>query len=126
MKTFARYFLVGGTAAAVDLSFFVVFSTWLGFNYLIVGAVGFIIATLVNYVLSIRFVFQSGKRFSQSREIAYVYGISAIGLGLHTAILFVAVSQAGWPGLAGKILATGLVFIWNYSARRYYVFNETH
>jgi putative flippase GtrA len=125
VKNLPRYFLVGGTAATVDLSFFLIFSTWLGFNYLFVGILGFVIATFVNYVLSIRWVFISGQRFTRQTEIQYVYIISLAGLGLHALILYSAVTYFGLLDIAGKIIATGLVFFWNYSARNYYVFKPT-
>ena len=41
------------------------FAKLLGYNYLVVGCAGFILATAVNYFLSIRFVFRSGARFSK-------------------------------------------------------------
>lgn len=122
MKNLPHYFVVGAAAAAVDISFFLVFSTWLRFNYLLVGIVGFVIATLVNYALSIRWVFQSGQRFGRHAEILSVYVVSAIGLGLHATILYWAVARLDLPGIVGKIVATGLVFFWNYAARNYYVF----
>ena len=122
MKNPPGYFVVGGVAAAFDLVFFLLFCTWLGFNYLLVGVLGFILATLVNYALSIRWVFESGRRFGRRSEIAAVYLVSLIGLGLHSIVLLVAVSRIGMDKLFGKLVATGLVFIWNYGARHYYVF----
>ena len=58
-----RYALVGATAATVDFLFFAILAKWAGLNYLLIGAVGFVIATTLNYFLSIRFVFESGVRF---------------------------------------------------------------
>ena len=123
MRNLPRYFLVGGCAAGVDIGFFLIFSTWLGFNNLLVGASGFILATLVNYGLSIVWVFESGARFGRRTEIFYVYLISLIGLGLHMLILALTVEQGWAPKPVAKLLATGLVFFWNYSARQYFVFS---
>lgn len=123
MTKLPRYFIVGGFAATFDLLFFLAFCTWLGFNYLFVGMFGFILATLINYALSIRWVFESGLRFGPKKEIAAVYLVSTIGLGLHLLFLYVLVSQLGMYELTSKIIATGLVFLWNYSARHYYVFS---
>ena len=117
------YLLVGGCAAALDFSFFLVFSTWLGFDYLFVGVTGFMFATLLNYWLSIRWVFEGGRRFAKRSEIAVVYAVSLIGLLLHGIILMLAIEAASLPGPVGKVLATGLVFFWNFGARNYYVFN---
>ena len=72
MKIF-RYAGVGATAATVDFLIFVVFVKLLNFNYLTVGAVGFIIATTINYFLSVRFVFESGVRLGQFTVAVLVF-----------------------------------------------------
>jgi putative flippase GtrA len=94
----------------------------MGLPYLRVSAATFVLATLVNYWLSIRMVFVSGARFRRRWEIALVFAVSAIGLGLNQAILALAVERLGTGLFAAKILATGCVFFWNYFARRVLVF----
>ena len=103
--------------------FFLIFSTALGFNYLVVGALGFIVATLVNYILCIRWIFESGRRFGRRAEIASVYAVSTIGLALHMLLLWLGVARLGLAEPLAKVVAIGLVFFWNYAARRYYVFH---
>ncbi|MFT7564069.1 MAG: putative flippase GtrA, partial [Bacteroidia bacterium] len=49
-----RYAAVGATAAILDFLIFAVFAKYLNYNYLLIGAIGFIIATMLNYFLSIR------------------------------------------------------------------------
>ena len=72
MKIF-RYAGVGATAATVDFLIFAVFAKLLNFNYLAVGAVGFIIATTINYFLSVRFVFERGVRLGQFSVAVLVF-----------------------------------------------------
>ena len=119
-----RYLIAGGTAAVFDLCFFLLFTTWLGFNYLLIGGLGFLLATSINYLLSIRIVFRSGARFDREREIAAVFLVSGFTLALHELVLFLCVSTFGARGMVGKIIATGAAFLWNYSWRKYYVFRE--
>ena len=119
-----KYFIVGGIAAAFDLLFFILFSTWLNLNYLLVAGVGFVIATAINYVLSIRIVFESGAQLDKRQEIIAVYLVSGIGLILHEWILYMAVSSFDLAGITGKVIATGSVFFWNYLVRKYYVFKS--
>lgn len=119
-----RYAGVGGIAACVDIGFFAVFAKHLGYPYLWTAAVGFLLATLVNYVLSLVFVFKARSRHKRSTEIGLVYAVSLIGLGLHQAILFWQVEYAGAGLMTAKVIATGSVFLWNYLARKYYVFAE--
>ena len=121
MKIF-RYFVVGGVAATVDIGFFFLFAKVAEFNYLAVAPVGFILATWVNYQLSVRHVFRSGVRFTRGREIVLVYVISTVGLLINQAILYGLVDLVGADLMLSKLTATATVFLWNYSARNYYLF----
>ena len=121
-RALARYFLVGGTAAGVDIGLFMVFAGWLGMPYQPVAAATFTLATLVNYLLSVRFVFVSGRRFARRWELVLVYLVSAVGLAINAAMLWAAVEAAHEPLVVGKLAATGSVFFWNYLARRFLVF----
>ncbi len=126
LKRVARYFFVGGVAACVDIGLFMLGAKVLGLPYLRVGAVSFILATLVNYFLSIRIVFVSGAKFTKRWEVLLVFVVSAIGLGINQLILAAGVEMAQLPLLAAKLVATGVVFSWNYLARRFIVFGATH
>ena len=117
-----RYFIVGGVAATVDIGFFFLFAKLAGFNYLLVAPLGFVLATGVNYQLSVRHVFRSGVRFSRGREILLVYAVSAVGLLINQAVLYVMVGQLGAELMLAKFTATATVFVWNYCMRNYYVF----
>ena len=120
-----RYFFVGAAAAAVDIGLFTLFVHGLGFNYLVVGAVTFVIATAVNYALSIKVVFRSGARFRQRDEIALVFGVSTIGLAVNQSVLYAGVALMGLPPIVAKVGATGVVFVWNYWARAHFVFKPS-
>ena len=125
-KRVARYFAVGGAAACVDIGLFMLFAQALGLPYLRVAAGSFVLATLVNYLLSVRFVFVSGARFARRWEVLLVFVVSAIGLGINQLILAACVELAGFNLLLAKLTATGVVFFWNYLARRFFVFGATH
>ena len=118
----ARYFLVGGAAAVVDIGLFVLFAQYFGLPYLRVAPATFVIATLVNYLLSVRFVFVSGRRHRRGLEILLVYLVSIIGLALNQLILAFCVEIAHLALFLAKITATGLVFFWNYISRRMFIF----
>lgn len=117
-----RYFFVGGIAAITDLIIFFIFAKLLNFPYLLVGACGFIIATIVNYLLSIRFVFTSGARFGREQEVLLIYAISLIGLLFHQLILYLFIDQLSIEMMTSKVAAILSVFIWNFSMRNNYVF----
>ena len=117
-----KYFLVGGMAAVVDIGLFYLGAGVAGWNYLIVGTVSFTLATLVNYVISVRVVFQSGTRFRRSHELALVFLVSCAGLAINQAILYTCISRLAFPLLPAKLVATAGVFLWNYLLRSRFVF----
>lgn len=120
---FLRYFVVGGICSCVDWALF-----WLGavrfeHPYLQVAGISFVMATLLNYWLSVRFVFDSGARFKRPAEITAVFMASAVGLLLNQTLLYASQELTTLSLMAGKVSATAVVLIWNYSIRRFYIFS---
>ena len=117
-----KYLFVGGAAAFVDISLFAVFAKVLQFNYLIVGFSTFLIATAVNYHLSIRYVFESNIKHTRKKEIFLVYLVSGIGLVFNLTVLYLTIDLWNFEMMLGKLLASGSVFFWNYLMRKYFIF----
>jgi putative flippase GtrA len=122
LQALIRYFFVGGAAACVDIGLFALFAKAFGWPYLQVGIASFVLATLVNYWLSVRFVFVSGQRFRRRWEVAMVFAVSLVGLGFNALVLWLCVEVAYVDLIVAKVIATGVVFFWNYFARRVLVF----
>ena len=68
-----KYFFVGGISALVDIMLFTIFAKLLNYNYIVVGTITFIIATRINYFLSINLVFKSGIKYKKNQEIILVF-----------------------------------------------------
>ena len=117
-----KYFFVGGSAAVVDIGLFTVFASKLGWSWLPVSIVTFTLATLVNYVLSIQFVFESGVRHKKHIEIAGVFLVSGLALLVNQAVLFTSIEWLHMHLVLSKCIATGVVFFWNYFGRSKFVF----
>jgi putative flippase GtrA len=123
MIKLAKYFVIGAVAAAVDFAIFAALVKMAGWPWYLAAATSFVAATMVNYALSIRHVFTSGIRYNKRNEIALTFLVSAIGLGVNQAVMYVLIHQ-GIAVLAAKIGATGTVFLWNFTARHRFVFRE--
>ena len=67
-KQFLCYFLVGGLCAIIDLSIFSIFTLLLHFPWLIISVFSFCVATLINFLLSTKFVFINRKA-NKKKEI---------------------------------------------------------
>ncbi|MBU3545491.1 GtrA family protein [Polynucleobacter sp. MWH-Mekk-B1] len=117
-----KYFFVGGTAAAVDIGLFSLCAGYLGWPWIPVSICTFILATLVNYFLSIQFVFESGSRHKKHVEVIGVFLVSGLALLVNQLVLFMAIEVLGWHLIVSKIIATGAVFFWNYFGRAKFVF----
>ena len=121
---FVKYFIVGGIAAIVNLIIFFIFAKVMRYNYFVIGALAFIVATFVNYILSIKYVFKSGIRFGKHKELFWIYVVSIIGLIENEIILYLFASLLHIEIMISQIIAVGAVFFWNYIARNSFVFRS--
>jgi putative flippase GtrA len=122
LRQLSLYFIVGGICFFVDVGGFVILRLF-DLAILPASALSFVAATLFNYLLCCSFVFRRG-RFSRPEEIARLFGIALVGLGLNSlAVLFLTRILEFNPTLS-KIVAVFPVFAWNYLGRRKLVFEE--
>ena len=119
-----KYFIVGSIAALLDFSLFYIFAKLLDYNYFIVAFFSFVIATFINYILSIKYVFQSGKKFSKRKEISLIYIVSGIAIIINQFSLYAFIDLFRIEMVISKIIATILTFFWNYFVRNNFVFKE--
>ena len=94
-------------------------------SWFVAALVSFVVATAVNYVLSIRVVFSTGARFSMRHEIVLVFLASLVGLAINQRALWFFYRVVGWNVLIAKCIATGSAFLWNFSARNSFIFRES-
>ncbi|WP_329741575.1 GtrA family protein [Dyella sp. A6] len=121
-----RYFFVGGAAAALDFLIFAALTGVVHLSWFWSAIASFTAATLFNYVLSIRFVFKSGARFVRKHhELSAVFLVSSIGLMINQAVLWACIDIASIHPLVSKLIGTGVVFFWNYAARKHFVFKTS-
>jgi putative flippase GtrA len=117
-----RYFFVGGVAAVADFLIYAVLLKTGICAWFSAAVVGFVVATWINYQLSIRHVFESCTRFCKQHEIFMVFAVSGIGLAVNQSCLYVLIERLGLDVLIAKICATGIVFLWNYYGRKNFIF----
>jgi putative flippase GtrA len=115
---FFRYIGVGGFAAVVNIGSLVVCKEVFGIYYLIANTIGFFLGLITNYLLSKIFVFTDKTSLNRTSEFVLHGLISGIGLGLDTFFVWGLTSFLGFYYVLSKILSTGIVFIWNFIARK--------
>jgi putative flippase GtrA len=118
-----KYIGVGGTAALIEWTGFAILIGPARFHYLVAVTVSFITATAINYILSARFVFVRG-RHPAHKELMLLYLVSAIGLVMNLLLMTFFVGLLKFSAMPAKIASTGIVFIWNFSSRKIWVFEK--
>ncbi len=117
-----RYFVVGGVAFAVDFGLL-----WLltacGVHYLISAAIAFCAGLTVNYALSVSWVFETRAMESRVAEFVFFAVIGVLGLGLNEVVMWTVAEVLGGHYLVAKAVSAAVVFFWNFTARKYLLFN---
>jgi putative flippase GtrA len=123
MRSMTRYAVVGSIGALSDWLIFAFFLYVVELNYLLAGTISFVIATLINYVLSLLWVFEGG-RHSRHKEVTLIYLVSAVGLLINLLALYLLYEGLGLHVFVAKVLASLSAFVWNFGARYLWVFER--
>ena len=117
---FIRFSFVGLTAFAIDYILFLVLEI-AGVPYLIANIISYVIATIYNFLMSMRYVFPGKTGQTRMQQFIIFTVLSIIGLGLNELFLFVFVHFAAIPAWFSKIMSTFLVMIFNFITRKYFL-----
>lgn len=120
-----RYAVVGGVAFVADLGVLVALTELAGLHYLASAVVGFGAGVVVNYLLSVVWVFQQHTMRSRWAEFAVFLVLGIAGLGLNELSLFVLSGVLGVHYALAKVGATGVTFVWNFASRKLLLFTIT-
>lgn len=118
------YLIVGGLATLVEWGVFWVFDDALKIHYLVATAIAFIFSTFANWLFGRILMFQRGESMSLIREIASIYLTSIVGLLLNLVIMFVLVRFLSIHEMVSKVIATVLVFAYNYVVRKKVIYKS--
>ena len=120
---FIKFGIVGFSGVFVDFGI-----TWLlrekgKLNQYVANSTGFMCAVVSNYILNRIWTFQS-----QDPDIALQFFkfliISVIGLGINNAIIYLLNEKFGVKFYFAKLIATGIVTIWNFGANLLFTFTR--
>ena len=117
-----KFGVVGIIATVIDFVVLTISTETFGVYYLTSAAIGFIVATLFNYVASMRYVFNS--RFGpheKRKELIIFILLSLVGLGLNQFFMWLFVEFFSIFYIFSKVLATVLVMTWNFVSRKIFI-----
>ena len=89
-----------------------------GIVYLVSSACSFTVSVIVNYILSVTFVFETDKEKCRIKEFIVFVFLSIIGLGINQLCMWFGVELLHISYLIVKIGATAVVMVYNFISRK--------
>ncbi len=117
-----RYLFVGGTAFIVDFVSLFILTEFFGIYYLISAAIAFILGLIINYFLSVNWVFNRRTLENRTFEFGIFAVIGIVGLGLNEVFIWFFTQDLQIYYLFSKIFAAIIIFFWNFFARKFTIF----
>ncbi len=121
MEQIVKFGFVGFLCFFIDYGLMVLLKEKLGIHYLISSTISFTVSVIVNYILSITFVFETDKSKNKVGEFVIFVCLSVIGLGINALCMWVAVEFIHIHYMLSKIGATAVVMVYNFVTRKIFI-----
>ena len=112
-RNVARYSVVGCTATAVEWVMFFILNVVCHVQYRIAVVISMMVSTFSNWAVG-RLVMFPGTG-SPAKEIGKIFLTGFMGMSFNLLLMWIMVDKLAWPAMASKIIATLVVFVWNYT-----------
>jgi putative flippase GtrA len=121
---FFRYLFVGGFAFIIDYAASILAVRVFDIYEVSAAIISFILGLTANYILSSLWIFRRRRIAKQSYDFMFFGLIGMIGMLLKAAIVWFLTEVPEMIIEFSNPLATGVVFIWNFLARKYLLYNR--
>lgn len=115
----SKFGVVGILCTVFEYVLYLVMTDALSLDVYFSQAVSFSASTVLNYLLSMKFVFvRDAEKRSRAAEFILFAVLSVVGLGLSEAVLLLFTKVFRLDDLLGKLFATGTVMVFNFVTRK--------
>lgn len=118
-----RFIIVGAGCAAVEFFLFAILVDFYHMKYLAANLISLLVAVVLNYLISKKTVFESGKH-SANIEFMYFLLFTGIGVALNQYLVWFFADQLVWDVRLGKVFAIGIVAVFNFFTKKHFVFKN--
>lgn len=131
VKEIVKFAFTGGVCFLIEYAALIVLKEWLHLPVVAATPIAFLISVVFNYLLCVRWVFDGAKDGSKKAQLGFA-ATSVMGLFLNWAIMWALTSLLGEDAvlltifgfsvkvyMLNKVIATGLVMVWNYFTKRW-------
>ena len=132
-----KFVLTGGVCFLIEYAALVVLKEWLYIPVVAATPVAFLVSVVFNYLLCVKWVFAGAKEGSKKAQLGFLI-TSVMGLFLNWAIMWALTALLGEDAvlltilgvsvkvyMLNKVIATGLVMVWNYFTKRWLLKGNT-
>ena len=116
-----KYAVVGGIATVVDMGLLYILTEFVSVFYLLSATISFLIAAVVNYSINKAWTFKN-KSAKVAKQFGVFFFFAVIGAGLNLFFLYVFTEYFHLWYMYSKLIATFIVFIWNFFGNKYFTF----
>lgn len=129
-----KFVTVGGISFLVDFLVYTILCNVLQIHYIIAGVSGFTVSVVVNYILSMRYVFIPKEDRRKDKEFIIFVILSLIGMFINSVLLFICIDviymnfvylkqslSIEWMNIVAKVFATGIVMVYNFITRKMFL-----
>lgn len=122
-EKFFKFGIVGASGVGVDFGITYLSKDRLLFNKYVANSLGFIAAATSNYLLNRYWTFESSSAKVLMQYISFMV-IAVCGLVINNLIIYLSHQRKGWLKFyMAKIVATGVVFLWNFTLNHLVTFS---
>ena len=118
---FLKFGVVGFSGVFVDFGITWVLKEKLRINKYVANTTGFLAAVVSNYVLNRLWTFESHDP-AVAAQFSKFFALSLVGLGLSNLIIYLLTEKMKTNFYVAKLVATGVVMIWNFWANYTFTF----
>lgn len=116
-----KFGFVGFLCFFIDYGIMVFLTEALKINYLISSGCSFSVSVIVNYILSIKFVFDADRDANKIKQFLVFLIFSIGGLIINQIVMWVTVDLLGIFYMISKIGATAIVMVYNFITRKLFI-----
>lgn len=116
-----KFGIVGALAFIIDYFALYILVEYFGVYYLVSSAISFTVSVVVNYLLSMKFVFKRRDDIGRQKEFIVFVSLSIMGLLINQFIMWISVDKLNIFYMISKIFATFIVMVWNFVSRKIFL-----
>jgi putative flippase GtrA len=131
MKEIVKFVFTGGVCFLIEYAALIALKEWLHLPVVAATPIAFLISVVFNYLLCVKWVFDGAAEGNRKAQIGFII-TSLMGLALNWLIMWALTAIFGEDTvllslfgievkvyMLNKVIATGLVMVWNYFTKRW-------